>query len=659
MSRPPPNARSSLASGLAPPPPAGYAASAHGSAVFGAPPPPHSVAPSALSRPPSRFEPPPLAATMGPMPGTLERPIHGPKKRLIVTCDGTWLDADNGLMNGHKQPPSNVSRIGWAIKDTSRDGIPQIVNYQAGVGTQGGPASRVVGGATGMGIRENMRTAYTYLATNWRPGDEIFIMGFSRGAFTARTVGGMIGSLGLLTRDGLPFFNEIFEDWEHRFDDRYVSRFPHVPFPEKRVPFDEQYVHELSRRGLTRLNVPIKAICCWDTVGSLGIPRVPWLEGLRLQAPGMHDYEFYDTRLNPCIENAFQALALDERRAPFSPALWEKRDNNTTNLVQCWFPGVHSNVGGGYDDQELANITLAWMISKLEPFLDFERDFLIGLWESNRAYYKQSGQRTRWWSFGELYNSLKGIYSLTGSKTRTPGSYFRSDPHTGRPMTKRLRGTNEYIHASVRARLGLGGPGPLDRGTYNPPALRDWTFDVEAVGPGQGGNQDGLLVVWTNHGGSSRRRGARNEKGGQEKIPEERLSETELVLLKQSPRVYDFVTQLRLNPQQGKRRSRRHGGQNGTPNGPGPPPPGVGPYGQYGGGRPPPPGSFVGPRPGSVPPNGRRSGRSRSLNPDGLPYDSDDSRERDRERRHRRRRDSGDPDRQRRRRSRRYEDDDE
>ena len=655
-----PGARSSVASGLAPPPPPGYPASAHASAVFA--PPPHSVAPSALSRPHSRMEPPPLASTMGPMPGTLERPIHGPKKRLIVACDGTWLDADNGLTNGHKQPPSNVSRIGWAIKDTSRDGIPQIVNYQAGVGTTGGPAARVVGGATGLGIRENMRTAYTYLAANWRPGDEIFIFGFSRGAFTARTVGGMVGALGLLTRAGLPFFNEIFEDWEHRFDERYTSKFPHVPFPEKRIPFDEHYVRELSRRGLTTLNVPIKAICCWDTVGSLGIPRVPWLEGLRLQAPGMHDYEFYDTRLHPCVENAFQALALDERRAPFSPALWEKRDNNTTNLVQCWFPGVHSNVGGGYDDQELANVTLAWMISKLEPFLDFRPGYLMGLWEEGRAYYKETGQRTRWWSFGELYNSLKGVYSMTGSKTRTPGNYFRVDPKSGRPTTKRLRGTNEYIHASVRCRLGLQGPGTNDRGLYNPTALKDWTFETEAA------NHGGLMVVWTNHGNPSRRSGRnnRNEKGGQDKIPEEKLSETELVLLRQSPRALEFITQLRPNPQGGKRRSRRHGAQqNGAPNGPnglGPPPPGMGPYGgsPYANGRPgsrpPPPGSFVGgPPPGG---GGRRDGgRSRSLNPDGLPYDSDDSREKDRERR-RRRQSGGDPDRQRKRRSRKYEDDD-
>lgn len=608
-----PGPRSSLATGLAPPQPPGYPASMHGSGILR----PVSAAPS---RPQSRLEPPPLSATLGPMPGTVERPLQGPRKRLIVTCDGTWLDADNGIMHGTKQPPSNVSRIGWAIKDTSRDGIPQIVNYQAGVGTNGGAAARVVGGATGLGLKENMREAYTYLAINWKAGDEIFLIGFSRGAFTARSVGGMVGAMGLLTRAGLPFFNEIFEDWEHRANERYVSKFPDTPFPGK-GPFDAHYVSELARRGLTTVNVPIKAICCWDTVGSLGIPRVGWLESLRLQAPGMHDYEFYDTRLHHCVENAFQALALDERRGPFSPALWEKREGDPTNLVQVWFPGVHSNVGGGYEDQELANLTLAWMISKLEPFLDFRPNVLMQLWEDNRAYYKSTGQKTRWWSFGELYNSLKGIYSLTGAKTRTPGNYYRTDPHNGRPTSKRLKNTNEYIHASVRSRVGLQGPGTADRGVYEPPALKDWTFDTEPVPPGRGhgGAASGLMVVWTDHN--------TKRKGGQDKIPEATLTETELVLLRQSPRVYDYVHELRppMSTRE-KRRSRRQDDM-----------------------MPPGPAELAG---GAAAANMRHGddGRRRSrMGPNGQAETED-------ERRRRKRRESRDPDRQQRRRSRRHDD---
>lgn len=494
------------------------------------------------------MEPPPLSNTMGPMPGTLERPIQGPKKRLIMTCDGTWLNQDNSIQNGKLLPPSNVSRIGWAIKETSRDGIPQIVNYQHGVGTDGGVLNKVIGGATGQGLKENVREAYSYVATNWREGDEIFLIGFSRGAFTARSVGGMIGELGLLTRKGLPYFNEIFEDFAHRHSPDYVSKFPNAPF-SKKPPFGPEYVNELVRRGMSRVRIPIKAICCFDTVGSLGIPKSPTPMGSFFRGTReRNEYQFYDTTLNPCVENAFQALGLDEHRAAFSPALWEKRkDNTTTNLKQVWFPGVHSNIGGGYDDQEIANITLSWMMSRLEPFLDFRSDYLISAHEQNVDYYRSLREKPRPWSFGEIYNSMIGVYRLGGRTIRTPGDYFRTDPNNGRPTTKRLTNTNEYIHASVRTRLGLQGPGVSDRGIYEPEALRDWTWDVEQGANGQGGNmRDGGLVVWNYRG---------NDRGGQHRIPEAVLLETELALLRQSTKAYAFI-------QEGKaprssRRSRR------------------------------------------------------------------------------------------------------
>jgi len=513
------------------------------------------AAQSALSIPQSRREPPPLSSTQGPMPGTAARPIVGPKKRLIITCDGTWLDRDNGIMHGQKQQPSNVSRMGWAIKETSRDGIPQVVFYQAGVGTSGGPVSRIIGGATGYGLKENVREAYTYIATNWREGDEIFLMGFSRGAFTARSVGGMIGDLGLLTRKGLPNFSEIFEDYEHKNDEHYTSDFPDSPFRDK-GPFDERYVHELESLGMTRRRIPIKAICVWDTVGALGIPQTPWLRMMRRDKT-IREYQFDDTRIHPCVENAFQALALDEQRAPFSPALWEKQaDNAYTNLKQVWFPGVHSNIGGGYDDQELANITLAWMMSRLEPFLDFRPDFLVTQLDEQREYYEETSQKPRWWSFGEIYNSLKGAYYLSGKKVRTPGSYQRMDPFSGRATGKRLKNTNEYIHASVRARVGLKGPGPQDRGDYNPPALSEWSFEPEqapvgGAASGQGGNlTDGMMVVWNYRGD--------RDHDGQTRIPEAVLLETELALLRQFQAVDDYIRFMR--PPSGKRRSKRYHG---------------------------------------------------------------------------------------------------
>lgn len=158
-------------------------------------------------------------------------------------------------------------------------------------------------------------------------------------------------------------------------------------------------------------------------LGSLGIPRVGWLEKIGLHSRSTKEYLFYDTSLSNCIENAFHALALDEHRNSFSPAVWEKPRGNKTvrtdplalyavrafvhcfaqNLRQVWFPGVHSNIGGGYEDQGMANITLAWMMSQLNPLLDFDPDYILDQYEETREYYIGSGQKPRRWSFGRCF----------------------------------------------------------------------------------------------------------------------------------------------------------------------------------------------------------------------------------------------------------------
>ena len=188
---------------------------------------------------------------------------------------------------------------------------------------------------------------------------------------------------------------------------------------------------------------------------------------------------FYDTKLSNCVENAFQALALDERRSSFCPALWEKMPNNTTRLRQVWFPGVHANVGGGYSDQELANLTLAWMMSQVRPFLDMDLDYLIDQQDDTDRYYERSNQRIRPWSFGKIYDSMAGIYALGGSTIRAPGRSFTVDPTTGRETDEPLRDTCEYIHPSVRTRLKLHGPGVEDKSSYVCRALADWKLIVD------------------------------------------------------------------------------------------------------------------------------------------------------------------------------------
>ena len=167
-------------------------------------------------------------------------------KRLVVCCDGTWNDSDNGT--GY----TNVSRLAWAIKPVDeRSGTTQIVFYQSGVGTDGDLTSRLGGGALGLGLSHNIRDAYAFVCNNYMAGDEIFLFGFSRGAYTARSIGGLIGYAGLLGKQDLDRFFELWDGYkEPDKDDRAAAL--------KKFP--------------ARSSVSIKVIGVWDTVGSLGIP---------------------------------------------------------------------------------------------------------------------------------------------------------------------------------------------------------------------------------------------------------------------------------------------------------------------------------------------------------------------------------------------------
>ncbi|KAH0383299.1 hypothetical protein KCU92_g5514, partial [Aureobasidium melanogenum] len=436
-----------------------------------------------------------------------------------------------GSLKGGDDLASNVTRISRAIKPASSDSIPQIVYYHYGVGSQGGIVDRVYGGATGQGLSEAVREGYSYLATNWEVGDEIFLFGFSRGAFTARAIGGLIDNIGMLTKDGLPYLAEIFRDVQHRHDPDYKPKHPNKPFKNKPSVMDPRYRLELERRGMTRLRVPIKVIGVWDTVGSLGTPRIGWLEKIGVQSSASKRMSFYDTRLPDCVEYAFQALALDERRSAFAPALWEKRPGNTTVLRQVWFPGVHSNIGGGLPDQELANITLAWMMSQVTPFLDMDLDYALDQQDDTEQYYKETKQKPRPWSFGKIVNSMTGIYALGGATTRTPGRYYVVDPTDGRKTDVPLQATHEYMHPSVRTRFRLKGPGVDDEGSYDPKALHDWKLFVDYDGEkGRGGRPD---VFW------KLRTAERNVTTRM--IPEAPLLPLERELLEMDPEMEEFV----------------------------------------------------------------------------------------------------------------------
>jgi uncharacterized protein (DUF2235 family) len=159
-----------------------------------------------------------------PLLGGKSHSLHRQKvrmKRLIVCCDGTWKNSDSGAVD----VPSNVTRLCRTINATTSDGIHQIVYYQSGVGTGLGRLTQTLGGATGFGISENIREAYAFLVNNYYPGDEIFMFGFSRGAFAARSIAGLICQLGVLTKSGMDDFYSVFK--------RYTNVEPNQPKLDK------------------------------------------------------------------------------------------------------------------------------------------------------------------------------------------------------------------------------------------------------------------------------------------------------------------------------------------------------------------------------------------------------------------------------------------
>lgn len=238
-------------------------------------------------------------------------------------------------------------------------------------------------------------------------------------------------------------------------------------------------------------SIKIKAIGVFDTVGALGIPIHPliWRTFPFIPTFLRSTYRFYDTAIGEHVENAFHALALDEQRAAFSPTVWEKQDNASTNLEQVWFSGVHSNVGGGYTDAMVSTMSLAWMMQKLRDHIAFDESYLKTQVQANQAFYKDKPMKDNdagyklgdllWrWGLGLVYNSNVLPTRLGGSLVRTPFMYKQTDPATGKPKkvdsgSNNLKNTNEMIHPSVRARYAHGGKN-YSGAAYKSDSLKDW-----------------------------------------------------------------------------------------------------------------------------------------------------------------------------------------
>jgi Uncharacterized alpha/beta hydrolase domain (DUF2235) len=265
-------------------------------------------------------------------------------KHLIVCLDGTWSNADS---------PEHLTNIGMlaniiaprsaAIDPNTVEGIEQRIYYDAGVGTGGGFVDRIVGGAFGRGLSANILAAYRFLSQFYRPGDHIYVFGFSRGAFTARSLCGFLSASGLLTADACNTANEEFA-WNY-------YRTP----PKSRYPADKARLERLAH-----VNLRIRFLGVFDTVGSLGIPHrlFNWV--------GRRAIQFHDADLSSVVDHSCHALAIDEHRKEFEASLWtEPRHSKYRTAEQAWFPGGHANVGGGCEDRGLSDMALDWMLKRL------------------------------------------------------------------------------------------------------------------------------------------------------------------------------------------------------------------------------------------------------------------------------------------------------
>ncbi|HEV2708761.1 MAG TPA: DUF2235 domain-containing protein [Edaphobacter sp.] len=257
-------------------------------------------------------------------------------KKIIICTDGTW-NSSHGI--GAVAMDTNVRKLYCALAESP----DQMRYYDSGVGTDGTPIDHLAGGAMGDGLFQKVQDGYEFLAYVWDPGDEIYIFGFSRGAYTARSLGGMIAGFGVPNKN---FDNMTVQ----KIFAAYRQTDPKLRAGMK-AELDAEY-------GLATADV--RMIGVWDTVGSLGVP------GLLFSMLHQQKYGFLDTSLHPCVKSAFHAVCIDERRGQFKPTLWTNEDGspraNDDQVQQVWFSGVHCDDGGGYDDCQLSEITLGWMM---------------------------------------------------------------------------------------------------------------------------------------------------------------------------------------------------------------------------------------------------------------------------------------------------------
>jgi hypothetical protein len=296
-------------------------------------------------------------------------------KRIVIGLDGTTNTPETLAKEGRLTPPgpsgtpgmtishpSNVVRFTRAVSKQAADGTLQIKYYRRGVGT-GNRQDAVIGGMTGDGIATNIEDAYRFIADNYQRGDQLYIVGFSRGAYTARSLSGFLHYFGILDPKNLERFPEAFYLYQTR---------------QRAALMD--LIAQFNNTVADSRSVPVYFLGVWDTVGSLA-SLGPFTES----DVGYHDVELADN-----VTNAVHALAMHEMRYKFRPTLWSKCKAHQ-RVLQIWFPGSHSDVGGGNGNYGFNDATLEVMIREAECCqLEFDSSIVSAIAPSSAGEIEMS-----------------------------------------------------------------------------------------------------------------------------------------------------------------------------------------------------------------------------------------------------------------------------
>jgi len=306
-------------------------------------------------------------------------------RNICIFSDGTGqaggVDQQSNSARGQKRPPSNLARLYEACKNV--DGRGQICFYDAGIGSDRRaverygwqklipwPAYRWISQVTGLGISVNIIECYAAILAHWQPGDRIFLFGFSRGAYTVRSLGGVLGLCGVpinsVTKgDGKEAIKANMAIASEAVKDVYMAAY-YEKGKDRRLAAAEKFESKYGKHECLPHLIGV-----WDTVRALGLPSTNFLTKVISSASEkVFKHEFHDHVLPRKVAFARQALAIDERREIFEPVLWEppaglQQFPAEQNVKQRWFAGVHTDVGGGYEDDEgLADISLSWMVDE-------------------------------------------------------------------------------------------------------------------------------------------------------------------------------------------------------------------------------------------------------------------------------------------------------